>query len=375
MHIHVYTTFMYTYPCIHSIKLCIHFRFFLQCVNEDCTWKLKCSALHKSKIFKVRRFIAKHTCPAKDRLMSQRVATSTILGRAIQYKYHDPKAVYNARDIITDMNKQFGLDLTYWKAHRAKLKALKMVRGDPTESYAEIPRYLHMLTQSNPGSIVSLQKTVDGHFQYAFVALNSSIQGWVNCRPVVIVDGSFLKAAYHGTFLTASCQDAGVNRIDHRVKTYLYEIGYSKWSRAHSTSNRTMTMTSNIAESLNSATKDARDLPVTRLLEEMRKLIEKWNYDKSKEALYTNTKLTAKYESILADNLEIALHMMVRPSSDYLHTVTHMGKTFIVCIKAKTCTCQQFQLDELPCPHALAVLHKKAWMEMITAHHTIPRRT
>ncbi|KAH0776285.1 hypothetical protein KY290_007696 [Solanum tuberosum] len=339
--------------------------------------------------------------------MSQRVATSTILGRAIQYKYHDPKAVYNARDIITDMNKQFGLDWTYWKAHRAKLKALKMVRGDPTESYAEIPRYLHMLTQSNPGSIVNLQKTVDGHFQYAFVALNSSIQGWVNCRPVVIVDGSFLKAAYHGTFLTASCQDAGdlphyacmwhlwknikenfrrnqlqlreiyyamaraytvqdfdyymaeVNRIDHRVKTYLYEIGYSKWSRAHSTSNRTMTMISNIAKSLNSATKDARDLPATRLLEEMCKLIEKWNYDKSKEALYTNTKLTAKYESILADNLEIALHMMVRPSSDYLHTVTHMGKTFIVCIKAKTCTCQQFQLDELPCPHDLAVLHKK----------------
>ncbi|KAG5568094.1 hypothetical protein H5410_064893 [Solanum commersonii] len=180
-----------------------------ECVNEDCTWKLKCSALHKSKIFKVRRFIAKHTCPAKDRLMSQRVATSTILGRVIQYKYHDPKVVYNARDIIIDMNKQFGLDLTYWKAHRAKFKALKMVRGDPTESYAEIPRYLHMLTQSNPGSIISLQKIVDGHFQYAFVALNSSIQGWINCRPVVIVDGSFLKAAYHGTFLTASCQDAG----------------------------------------------------------------------------------------------------------------------------------------------------------------------
>ncbi|XP_049401551.1 uncharacterized protein LOC125865400 [Solanum stenotomum] len=103
---------------------------------------------------------------------------------------------------------------------------------------------------------------------------------------------------------------AEVNRIDHRVKTYLYEIGCSKWSRAHSTSNRTMTMTSNIAESLNLATKDARDLPVTRLLEEMRKLIEKWNYDKSKEVLYTNTKLTANYESILADNLEIALHMM-----------------------------------------------------------------
>ncbi|KAG5582550.1 hypothetical protein H5410_053177 [Solanum commersonii] len=194
-----------------------------------------------------------------------------------------------------------------------------MVRGDPTESYVEIPRYLHMLTQSNPGSIVSLQKTVDGYFQYAFVALNSSIQGWVNCRPVVIVDGSFLKAAYHGTFLTASCQDAGVNRIDHRVKAYLYEIGYSN-GQGHIPH-------CHCRESLPTT------LPVGRA--------------------------SAKYESVLTDNLEIALHMMVRPSSDYLHTVTHMGKTFIVCIKAKTCTCRQFQLDELPCPHALAVLHKK----------------
>ncbi|KAK6773658.1 hypothetical protein RDI58_028896 [Solanum bulbocastanum] len=63
------------------------------------------------------------------------------------------------------------------EAHRAKLKALQLVRGDPADSYAEIPSYLHMLKQSNPGSFVSLRKTPEGHFLYAFAALNSSIKG------------------------------------------------------------------------------------------------------------------------------------------------------------------------------------------------------
>lgn len=48
-----------------------------------------------------------------------------------------------------------------------------------------------------------------------------------------------------------------------------------------------------IAESLN-------------LPEEMQKLIEKWNYENS------NTKLTSKYESVVADNLSVSQHMMVK---------------------------------------------------------------
>ncbi|XP_047252255.1 leucine-rich repeat receptor protein kinase MSP1-like [Capsicum annuum] len=52
-----------------------------------------------------------------------------------------------------------------------------------------------------------------------------------------------------------------VKRIYKRVKDYLFDIGYQKWARAHSTVNRTMIMTFNIAESVNSAIKEERDLP------------------------------------------------------------------------------------------------------------------
>ncbi|XP_009800286.1 protein FAR1-RELATED SEQUENCE 5-like [Nicotiana tabacum] len=42
-----------------------------------------------------------------------------------------------------------------------------------------------------------------------------------------------------------------IEEIDPRVKAYLYDIGYHRWSRVHAKVNRTWIMTSNIAESLN----------------------------------------------------------------------------------------------------------------------------
>ncbi|XP_016506611.2 uncharacterized protein LOC107824382 [Nicotiana tabacum] len=227
------------------------------------------------------------------------------------------------------------------------------------------------------------------------------VSGWEHCRPVVVVDGTFLKSAYRGIMLTASTMDitgsilplaytvvdsekdaswrwcfeqfkhaygeksnmcvvsnqnesilketftiyigiphyacmwhiwinvkskfkkghlklselcfatirsytldefnermSKIEEIDTRVKAYLYDIGYHRWSRVHAIVNGTWTITSNIAESLNA----------------------------------------------------------VRASTNYIHTMVDGVKRFIVCLQNKKCSCGQFQLDEPPCAHALAAL-------------------
>ena len=45
---------------------------------------------------------------------------------------------------------------------------------------------------------------------------------------------------------------AKVVKVDHRVKDYLEDAGYEKWSRVHSIINRGRMMTSNVAEYINS---------------------------------------------------------------------------------------------------------------------------
>ncbi|XP_019251195.1 PREDICTED: uncharacterized protein LOC109230123 [Nicotiana attenuata] len=351
------------------------------CVNNRCAWFFKSSSLNKSKKFRIRKFSKDHTCSAKDILFTHQVATAPVIGRIICDKYVDLKTVYTGTDIMKDMKKYYGIDLSYWKANRSKQKAPQFLRRDPSGSYAKLLIYLYILMHSNPGSVVSLRKSDVGYFMYAFVALNASIMGWEFCKPIVLVDGSFLKATYRGMLLIACSQDARgkilqlayaivdsendaswgwfferfkeafgdrddmcivsdrnesiakatsvvypqvshciciwhllnnikyrykrnpeeprdiyfstirgytiqefnhhmteMEQIDERVKDYLFDIGYHRWCRAHAKVNRTMTMTSNISESLNSATKDERDLPVQQLLEEIRMLIERWNY-------------------------------------------------------------------------------------------------
>ncbi|KAM3215972.1 hypothetical protein P3L10_025412 [Capsicum annuum] len=51
--------------------------------------------------------------------------------------------------------------------------------------------------------------------------------------------------------------------------------------------------------------------------------------------------------------------MTVVPAIEYVYTVHDKQKHFIVCIKEKKCSCNAFQIDEIPCAHAFAVLEKK----------------
>ncbi|XP_070054112.1 uncharacterized protein [Nicotiana tomentosiformis] len=115
-------------------------------------------------------------------------------------------------------------------------------------------------------------------------------------------------------------------------------------------------MTSNIAESLNAVTKDARELPAVELLEYMSTLLECWTNEKLLNANGTFTYLGKKYNKELEDNRTLSQKMRERASTDYIHNVIDSVKRFIVCLQNKRCSCGQFQIDELPYPHALVAL-------------------
>lgn len=50
----------------------------------------------------------------------------------------------------------------------------------------------------------------------------------------------------------------------------------------------------------------------------------------------------------------------MKPSSHYVYTVIDDEKQFEVNLRERTCTCIRFQMDEMPCPHALAVITFKS---------------
>nr|XP_009630318.1 uncharacterized protein LOC104120282 [Nicotiana tomentosiformis] len=82
-----------------------------------------------------------------------------------------------------------------------------------------------------------------------------------------------------------------MDNIDKRVSGYMFLIGYEKWSLAHFTVNRSMARTSNIAESLNARNREARELPITSLLDYMMNLVMEWNNTNRMTAMSTFTGL------------------------------------------------------------------------------------
>ncbi|XP_010456635.1 PREDICTED: uncharacterized protein LOC104738100 [Camelina sativa] len=104
------------------------------------------------------------------------------------------------------------LDASYRKCWRAKGKALEGIFGSDDESYEDLPCYLHVLKEANPGTVTDIKTEVveDGRerFLYMFLAFGASIEGFKKLRRVIVVDGTHLNGKYNGVFLTASGQDA-----------------------------------------------------------------------------------------------------------------------------------------------------------------------
>ncbi|XP_075096124.1 uncharacterized protein LOC107809285 [Nicotiana tabacum] len=163
-------------------------RYHLMCVDDNCAWSFKSSAVFKANIFKVRSYNNNHTCGYGERYLTQRQATSGAIASIVKDKHVNPKYVYTANDIIEDIQKQHGIEVSYMKAWRAKEIAMAMIRGSPSDSYKELSKNFYMLEQTNPGTVTKLHKSEDGCFLYAYVSLYASIKGWEHCRPIMVVD-------------------------------------------------------------------------------------------------------------------------------------------------------------------------------------------
>ncbi|GER46877.1 importin subunit alpha [Striga asiatica] len=115
-------------------------------------------------------------------------------------------------------------------------------------------------------------------------------------------------------------------------------------------------MTSNAAETINSAMKVARELPITPLLECLRGMQQEWNVKNRAEAEGTFTKLAKLGHKMLTENYTASMHLTMQKANNKIFKVCKGPNVFVVDIEKKTCSCNRFQMDELPCPHAICAI-------------------
>ncbi|KAJ9561867.1 hypothetical protein OSB04_007027 [Centaurea solstitialis] len=101
-----------------------------------------------------------------------------------------PKAAYRPRDIVDDINHQFGLSLEYATGWRARWNALDSIRGSLSESFTWLPAYLYNLELTNPGTRTSIRVDSEGRFEECFVALSVAGPYLGTMFLVVAMDGN-----------------------------------------------------------------------------------------------------------------------------------------------------------------------------------------
>ncbi|KAL5562716.1 hypothetical protein UlMin_032463 [Ulmus minor] len=119
-------------------------------------------------------------------------------------------------------------------------------------------------------------------------------------------------------------------------------------------------MTTNILECINAILIKEMELPVTALAKEMRCLVQRWHYERRTEAETCKMKLTPSAKGLLAKQYQQSLQMRLDPASDTVYTVFDGYKKGLVDLDRWTCSCRRFQLDQLPCVHAMITIrHRK----------------
>ncbi|XP_014490334.1 uncharacterized protein LOC106753061 [Vigna radiata var. radiata] len=96
-------------------------------------------------------------------------------------------------------------------AYRAKGHASNEVEGSFIEQYRRIYDYAHELLARNPGSTIKVKvDPVNGKpiFRRFYACLKACKDSFVSCRPIIGLDGAFLKGRHHGELLTVVGRDA-----------------------------------------------------------------------------------------------------------------------------------------------------------------------
>ncbi|XP_062105109.1 uncharacterized protein LOC133816824 [Humulus lupulus] len=177
----------------------------VKCKGANCEWMLFASIVNKidGKTMRVKTLVDKHSCGI---VLDNKKLTSTWLAKHFLEQFRlNPSMEYNVFREITTKTKYSRV--SSWTFYRAKTKARKMLDGSVKEQYAILDDYCKRLLATNPGSTVKLKTDlVNGRrqFQRIYICLKACRDGWLGgCRPLIGLDGCFLKGYCKGILLAA----------------------------------------------------------------------------------------------------------------------------------------------------------------------------
>ncbi|XP_057793162.1 uncharacterized protein LOC131009771 [Salvia miltiorrhiza] len=379
-------------------------RVYFKCKHSDtCPFKLHASS-QDGAIWGVYKFTNEHSCDGELGRVARIKAPAKVVAAYLAHKIHDDCEILKPKAIQLELRREFGVQIKYDVALRARNRATEMVYGRHDQSFEMLPKYLYMLRQSNP-------VTKDGNeslFPLAYgVGPKENDESWTyfmsrirrvygQADPLLIVSDQHISIANairnelpnatHGLcyyHLQNNLKHYGKAVVEvYRQAAFAYEksdfnramnalkfmkraaydklmgIGPEKWARSMCPMpvRRYSFMTSNAAEAFNSRLLWARRLPICSMLEAIRIFIEKWFSERLRAAQQIEQGLTAEAGKRVAIEVQKSRRYTAQRLSGMKYKVQTADRSFKVDLEKKKCECRVFQLDQLPCSHSIAAI-------------------
>lgn len=187
-------------------------RLTVKCKNITCTWNLHAIRVGLGPHFEIKTLNNNHTCGGGLSTQKHPRASKKWVSSIVKEKISD-SPLYKPRDIKKDIFRDYGIDIPYHQAWHGKEFAYKELHGDDRCSFDALRWYVDVVQSTNPNSILQLDVSNDGRFERFFSSFHACALGFnAGCRPLLFLDGTFLKDKYKGILLSATAIN-GENEI------------------------------------------------------------------------------------------------------------------------------------------------------------------
>ncbi|VVA35383.1 PREDICTED: MuDR family transposase [Prunus dulcis] len=178
----------------------------VKCKSQGCPWRIYASRLSTTQLICIKKMNTDHTCEGAAVKAGYR-ATRGWVGSIIKEKLKvSPN--YKPKDIADDIKREYGIQLNYSQAWRAKEIAREQLQGSYKEAYNQLPYFCERIKETNPGSVAAFTTKEDSSFHRFFVSFHASIVGFrEGCRPLIFLDSTPLNSKYQGVLLAAIAAD------------------------------------------------------------------------------------------------------------------------------------------------------------------------
>ena len=183
------------------------------CKHDTCDWLIYCARNEKRKCFQIKTFVSKHDCPKYFRnKQANRKWVVKMLAKVLRF---DPEIKHG--QIFDLFKKDYKVIMDKNLIFRATKEARDLVEDSEREKYGLLWDYANELMRSNPRSTMRMNTTPmpesPPQFERFYVCLEACKLGFkAGCRPLIGLDGCFLKGYYGGQLLSVVGQD-GNNQI------------------------------------------------------------------------------------------------------------------------------------------------------------------